>query len=113
MPQVVTDKNKINEFLGSRYLEAAFPSKEKAAEMMGYGKQLIFYLGIDPTGPSIHLGHTIPLLVLKQLANLGHKIILLIGDFTAMIGDPTDKEAARKPLSEKEVKENMKTYLNQ
>ncbi|MBI2063559.1 MAG: tyrosine--tRNA ligase, partial [Candidatus Yanofskybacteria bacterium] len=90
-----------------------FPSKEKAAEMMGAGEQLVFYLGIDPTGPSIHLGHTIPLLALKQLAKLGHKIIILIGDFTAMIGDPTDKEAARKPLSEKEVKENMKIYLNQ
>ena len=81
--------------------------------MMISGKQLVFYLGIDPTGPDIHLGHTTNLFVLKKLWGLGHKIILLIGDFTATIGDPTDKEAARRPLTEKEIKENMKTYLDQ
>ncbi|MBI2064030.1 MAG: hypothetical protein HYT65_03515, partial [Candidatus Yanofskybacteria bacterium] len=56
MAKIVTDKNQINDFLNSRYIEAIFPSKEKAAEMMGAGEQLVFYLGIDPTGPSIHLG---------------------------------------------------------
>lgn len=111
--KIVTDENKIKGFLEARYIEAVFPSKERAAEMMRAGKQLIFYLGIDPTGPSIHLGHTIPLLVLKQLAELGHKIILLIGDFTARIGDPTDKEATRTALSKKEVEQNMKTYVEQ
>lgn len=113
MAKVITDENKINEFLESRYIEAVFPSKERAAEMMGSGKQLVFYLGIDPTGPDIHLGHTTNLFVLKRLWEAGHKIILLIGDFTATIGDPTDKEAARRPLSEKEIKENMRTYLDQ
>ncbi|MEK7151618.1 MAG: tyrosine--tRNA ligase [Patescibacteria group bacterium] len=113
MAKIVTDKDKINEFLNSRYLEAVFPSKEKAEELMESGKQMIFYLGIDPTGPSIHLGHTIPLLLLKHLAELGHKIILLIGDFTARIGDPTDKEAARTALSKKDVEQNMKTYVGQ
>ncbi|MBI2064334.1 MAG: tyrosine--tRNA ligase [Candidatus Yanofskybacteria bacterium] len=71
------------------------------------------YLGIDPTGPNLHLGHTIPLLFLKQLLKLGHKPILVIGDFTARIGDPTGKETARKPLTAKEVKDNMKNYLGQ
>jgi len=113
MVKIVTDENRIKEFLDSRYIEAVFPSKEKAAEMLGSGKQLIFYLGIDPTGPDIHLGHTTNLFVLKKLREAGHKIILLIGDFTATIGDPTDKEAARRPLSEKEIKENMRTYLDQ
>ena len=113
MVKVITDKNKINEFLNSRYIEAVFPSKERVAEMMGRGKQLVFYWGIDPTGPDVHLGHTTNVFVMKKLAELGHKIIMLIGDFTAMIGDPTDKEAMRKPLTEKEVKENMKTYIVQ
>lgn len=111
--KVITDENKINEFLSSRYIEAVFPSKDKVVEIMGSGKQLVFYLGIDPTGPSIHLGHTIPLLLLKHLAELGHKIILLIGDFTARIGDPTDKEAARTALTKKEVEQNMKSYVSQ
>ena len=103
MAKIITDENQIKEFLDSRYIEAVFPSKEKAAEIMGSGKQLVFYLGIDPTGPDIHLGHTIPLLLLKQIAKLGHQIILLIGDFTARIGDPTDKEAARVALTEEEI----------
>src|SRR3989344_2501982 len=113
MGKVVTDRDKIKEFLDSRYIEQVFPSKEKAAEMMRMGKQLVFYWGIDPTGPDVHLGHTTNVFVMKKLAELGHKIIMLIGDFTAMIGDPTDKEAMRKPLTEKEVKENMKTYIVQ
>lgn len=113
MAKVINDKNKINEFLNSRYIEAVFPSKEKAVEMMTSGKRLVFYWGIDPTGPDVHLGHTTNAFVMKKLATLGHKIIMLIGDFTAMIGDPTDKEATRKPLTEKEVKENMKTYIDQ
>ncbi len=113
MTKIITDKNQIKEFLESRYVEAVFPSKEKAAEIMGSGKQLIFYLGIDPTGPDIHLGHSTNLFILKKLWELGHKIILLIGDFTATVGDPTDKEAARRPLIDKEIEENMKTYLDQ
>jgi tyrosyl-tRNA synthetase len=113
MTQIISDENQIKEFLDSRYIEAVFPSKERAAEIMGSGKQLVFYLGIDPTGPEIHLGHTIPLLLLKQIAKLGHQIILLIGDFTARIGDPTDKEAARVALTEAEIKQNMKTYVEQ
>lgn len=113
MSKVITDQNKINEFLNSRYIEAVFPSKKKAAEMMGAGKQLIFYWGIDPTGPDVHLGHTTNPLLLKKLIELGHKVILLIGNFTAMIGDPTGKDTARKVLSADEVKLNMKTYFEQ
>lgn len=113
MAKIITDKNKINEFLNSRYIEAVFPSKERVAEILESGKRLVFYWGIDPTGPDVHLGHTTNIFVIKKLAELGHKIIMLIGDFTATIGDPTDKEAARKPLAEKGVKENMKTYLEQ
>jgi tyrosyl-tRNA synthetase len=70
-------------------------------------------LGIDPTGPDIHFGHTTNLLVLKKIIELGHNVILLIGDFTAQTGDPTDKNATRKILSSEEVKQNCDTYLEQ
>ena len=106
------DSNKIKELLARR-IEAVFPSVEYAEEELKSGKKLRVYLGIDPTGPSLHLGHTIPLLFLKQLLELGHRPVLLIGDFTARIGDPTGKETARKPLTKKEIKENMKDYLKQ
>jgi len=110
--KVITDQQKIEELL-TRRIEAVFPSKEEANKRLKDGKQLRVYLGIDPTGPDLHLGHTIPLLFLKQLLELGHKPVLVIGDFTARIGDPTGKETARKPLTEKEVKNNMKNYLGQ
>ena len=112
MTQIITDEIKIREVLG-RYVEAVFPSPEKALEIFKSGRKLTFYLGIDPTGPDIHLGHLTNLLVLKKIIELGHKVILLIGDFTARIGDPTGKDAVRQPLSKEQIKQNMKTYLDQ
>lgn len=97
----------------NRYTEAVFPSREKAMELLLDSRPLTFYLGIDPTGPDLHLGNATNLLMLKKLQDLGHKIILLIGDFTAQTGDPMDKEATRRSLTEKEVRENMRTYLDQ
>lgn len=102
----------INELL-SRGVESVYPSKEKAGDMLLSGKKLRFYLGIDPTGPTLHLGHMIPMMKLRALQELGHEIVMLIGDFTAMIGDPTDKTATRKQLTKKEVKDNMKLYIKQ
>lgn len=112
MAKVITDENKIKEVF-NRYVQAVFPSLEKALEIFQSGRRLTFYLGIDPTGPDIHLGHVTNFFVLKKLIDLGHKAILLIGDFTARIGDPTGKDAARQPMSRDQIKENMKTYLNQ
>lgn len=109
---VVVDENKIKELL-SRYVEKVFPSLDKAEEMLKSGKELTFYLGVDPTGPNIHLGNVTNLFVLKKLVALGHKVIFLIGDFTARVGDPTGKDSVRKSLSEKEIKENMKSYVDQ
>ena len=71
------------------------------------------YLGIDPTGPSLHLGHIVALRKLRQFQDLGHKVILLIGDFTGMIGDPSDKSATRQRLTRKEVLQNAKLYKTQ
>lgn len=110
--KVITGETKIKEML-TRRIEAIFPSREEASKVLKEGKKLRVYLGIDPTGPDLHLGHTIPLLFLKQLLELGHQPVLLIGDFTARIGDPTGKDVARRALTDKEVKDNMKNYLSQ
>lgn len=110
---VDTNIEKINNLFDKRYVQAIFPSAERAREMLSSGRRLRFYLGIDPTGPDIHLGHSTNLFVLKKLINMGHEVILLIGDFTALIGDPTGKDKARKALSSEEIKNNMKTYLSQ
>lgn len=77
------------------------------------GKKLRIKFGIDPTGSVLHLGHSVCLLKLEELQNLGHQIIFLIGDFTAKIGDPTGRMKARIPLTEKQIKENMKSYTKQ
>lgn len=116
--KIDTDSGKIDELL-SRGIgsfenkENIYPSREEAEKRFKEGKRLRIYLGIDPTGPDLHLGHTIPLLFLKRLWKLGHTPVLVIGDFTARIGDPTGKDDTRKPLTEKEVKGNMKNYLGQ
>ena len=110
--KVIAEDKKIEDTL-TRRIEAIFPSREEAVKKLKEGKKLRVYLGIDPTGPDLHLGHTIPLFFLKQLLELGHKPVLVIGDFTARIGDPTGKDATRKPLTEKEVKDNFKNYLDQ
>ncbi len=77
------------------------------------GKPLRVKLGVDPTAPDLHLGHTVVLRKLKHFQDLGHTAIFLIGDFTAMVGDPTGQSETRPPLSRKEVMANAKTYLVQ
>ena len=76
-------------------------------------KPLRIKLGMDPTAPDLHLGHTVVMNKMKQLQDLGHEIIFLIGDFTGMIGDPTGKNVTRKPLTKKDILENAKTYTDQ
>jgi len=111
-PAIITDDASVNNFL-DRAVENAYPNKEVFATALKSGKRLTAYLGIDPTGPALHLGHAIEMRKLRQLQDLGHKAILLIGDFTAMIGDPTDKTAARKKLTHEQVLENCKNYREQ
>ncbi len=77
------------------------------------GVPLRVYLGVDPTAPDIHLGHTVVLRKLKHFQDMGHTAIFLIGDFSAMIGDPTGRSETRPPLSREEVDANAKTYLDQ
>lgn len=99
--------------LVSRGIESVYPSKEYVLSRLTEGKKLKVYLGIDPTGPTLHLGHMIAIKKLAEFQKMGHQAILLIGDFTAMIGDPTDKLAARKQLTKKEVQKNLKLYVKQ
>ena len=106
-----TDSQKIKDVL-ERGVEDVIV-KEHLEETLRSGKKLRVKFGVDPTAPDIHLGHSIPLRKLRQFQDLGHQIILLIGDFTAKIGDPSGRSEARKPLGEEDVKNNMKGYLEQ
>ena len=87
--------------------------KAKLAESARTGKPLRVYLGVDPTAPDIHLGHTVVLRKLKHFQDMGHTAIFLIGDFSAMIGDPTGVSETRPPLTREQVDANAKTYLAQ
>lgn len=86
---------------------------EKLKESEKIGKPLKVKAGFDPTAPDLHLGHTVLINKLKDFQDCGHHIQLVIGDFTAMIGDPSGRNEMRKPISESDIKENSKTYTNQ
>jgi tyrosyl-tRNA synthetase len=87
--------------------------KAKLEQSAKTGKPLRVYLGVDPTAPDIHLGHTVVLRKLKHFQDMGHTAIFLIGDFSAMIGDPTGQSETRPPLTREQVDANAKTYLAQ
>lgn len=106
-----TDPKKIKELL-SRGVEEII-GKEELEQKLASGQELRIKLGIDPTSPNIHLGRSIPLLKLRDFQQLGHKIVFIIGDFTGVIGDTSDKESERPMLSAEQVAENMKTYIEQ
>jgi tyrosyl-tRNA synthetase len=101
----------INELL-EKGVDSIYPNREFLEKLLNSDKTLKLYLGIDPTGPDLHIGHAIPLMKLKAFQDLGHKIILLIGNFTALSGDP-DKSHARARLTKKEIDGNVKTYKEQ
>ncbi len=96
----------------TRGCETVIPLEELKAKL-SLGRPLRIKLGMDPTAPDIHLGHTVVLNKLKTFQDLGHQVILLIGDFTASVGDPTGKNATRPPLSREKILENAKTYAEQ
>ena len=87
--------------------------KAKLAKSVSTGTPLRVYLGVDPTAPDLHLGHTVVLRKLKHFQDLGHTAVFLIGDFSAMIGDPTGVSETRPPLTREQVDANAKTYLDQ
>jgi tyrosyl-tRNA synthetase len=87
--------------------------RERLLESKKTGQPLRIYCGYDPTAPDIHLGHTVTMRKLRQFQELGHQAIFLIGTFTGLIGDPSDKDAARPRLTMEEVRENADTYIEQ
>ncbi len=97
----------------SRSIFQILPSKEKLKEVLLSGKKLRIYVGADATGPQLHIGHATNFMLLEKLRQLGHEVIVLFGDFTAMLGDPTDKSSARKQLSRDEVNANISTWKEQ
>ncbi len=104
-----TDPKKIEEVL-TRGVEHIYPGRKELGEKLASGKKIRIYCGYDPTAPTLHIGSAIPLRKLSRFQQLGHEIIMLIGDFTGMIGDPTDKLATRKRLSREQVLRNSKNY---
>lgn len=96
----------------SRGVEEILPSKKDLVTLLNKRK-ITIYQGFDPTAPSLHIGHFIGIRKLAQFQKLGHKVIFLIGDFTGLIGDPTDKSAARVTQTREQVLENLKNYKKQ
>lgn len=106
-----TEPKKIDELL-SRGVEEVI-DKDHLEKRLKSGEQLRVKLGIDPTSPNVHIGRAVPLFKLKDFQELGHKVVLIIGDFTGVIGDTSDKDSERPMLSENTVKENLKSYIDQ
>lgn len=111
MDKVIVDEAKIDELL-SRGVEDIFVKEDLKKELMS-GRQLRVKLGIDPTGPKIHLGRAIPIRKLREFQKLGHQAVLVVGDFTAQIGDASDKTEKRPMLTRAQIDENIKDYKNQ
>jgi len=111
MTKILKDEKIINRIL-EKATEQILPSKEQLREKLMSGQRLRIYQGFDPSAPSLHIGHTVMMRKLEDFRKLGHEVIFLIGDYTAMIGDP-DKLAVRHKLSHEEVLENVKQYTKQ
>lgn len=101
------------ERLLTRGVDKIYPSREALEKVLRSGKKLRLYQGFDPSGAHLHIGHVVGLRKLRQFQELGHAVIFLIGDFTGMIGDPSGKSEARKPLTKEEVLHNAQDYKDQ
>lgn len=111
MANINTDIDKIKELL-ERGTEDIMVKEDLEKELES-GKELRIKFGIDPTGPKIHIGRAIPLRKLREFQKLGHKIVLIVGDFTAQIGDASDKTEKRPMIDRMQIEDNMKDYKNQ
>ena len=111
MSNVNTDSKKIKELL-TRGVEEAINEKDLEKKLKS-GRKLRVKLGIDPTSPNLHLGRAIPLLKLRSFQELGHQVIFIVGDFTGVIGDTSDKDTERPMLTPETIKKNMRDYVKQ
>lgn len=112
MKSLIKNMSKIEEVL-TRGVEQIYPSKEELEKVLRSGKRLRIYQGFDPSMPNLHLGNYVGLVKLRQFQNLGHEIIFLVGDFTGMIGDPTDKSATRTRLTRQQTLKNSQSWKEQ
>lgn len=110
--QIITDKTTIERVLDRGMLDTVLPSRDFLISELSSGKRLRIYIGFDPTGMALHLGHAQNLMFLEDLRKLGHEVIILFGDFTARIGDP-DKSSARQQLTKEQVLEYASGWVNQ
>lgn len=106
-------KKELLEAFLTRGVENIIPGRNELEKLLYSGKKLNVYYGVDPTATRIHLGHAFPLRKLQILADLGHNVTFLIGDFTAKVGDTSDKESERPILSDEQIEENFQTYKSQ
>jgi len=104
--------DKIDQVL-NRGVTNIIPNKKGLGNLLRSGKKLNVYMGIDPTATRIHIGHAVPLRKLQEFVELGHNVTFIIGDFTALIGDTSDKDKERPSLTYKEIRQNFKTYKEQ
>jgi tyrosyl-tRNA synthetase len=109
MPKKV-DVKKIDELLTRGVAEVIDATNLR--EKLLSGKKRRVKLGIDPTSPNLHLGRSVPLLKMRDFQELGHKVVFIVGDFTGVIGDTSDKESERPMLDAKTIKKNLATYIN-
>ena len=110
MNKINTDPKKIDEILNRGTIVEILPTKKEFREKLLNGEKLKFYIGFDATAPTLHLSHAKNFMLMEKFRKLGHEVIVLFGDFTARIGDPTGENSARKQLSRKDVVENVKKW---
>jgi tyrosyl-tRNA synthetase len=111
--KVITDKTRIEDMFARGTVIEAFPSKKELMDKLLSGDRIRIYYGLDPTHTAIHLGHAKNIIFLEELRQLGHEVIILFGDFTARVGDPSGKGVARKQLTSEEITHNVSGWLTQ
>ena len=111
--QIITDKKKIEEIFNRGIIVDILPSREEFLKRLLSGERLRIYIGADPTSNALHLSHAKNYMLLEEFRRFGHEVIILFGDFTAQIGDPSDRNDTRPQLSEKQVKENVNSWISQ
>ena len=111
--KIITDKKRIEDIFARGSVVDVLPTREEFIKRLTSGERLRMYIGFDPTSTALHLGHAKNIMFAEELRQLGHEIIILFGDFTAQIGDPTGKGTARKQLTNEDVKKNVAGWLAQ
>lgn len=111
--KVNTDKKLIEEIFARGTVVEVLPTREELVKKMTSGERIKVYIGFDPTSTALHLGHAKNIMFAEELRQLGHEVVILFGDFTAQIGDPSDKGAVRKQLTPDEIKKNSADWLRQ